>query len=97
MIPKNVRIVDEELLEVIKTIPCMACGAAPPNDAHHITSRKAGGHDVAQNVISFCREHHTENHQIGVVKMFQKYPTFKTWLELAKRTDVLDKEKLLDR
>ena len=92
MFPKNKRIVDEELLATVRLLPCLACRGTP-SDAHHITSRKSGGHDVAENVVPLCREHHSEYHQMGPTRFMAAYPAFRYWLELAGRDDVLNKKR----
>lgn len=85
------RQVDKELLEAVRELPCMAKGCPPPNHAHHISSRGSGGDDMADNVVALCMVHHTEYHKIGPVRFLKKYPLFKTWLELAGRTDILNR------
>jgi hypothetical protein len=61
-----------------------------PTEAHHVTTRGAGGSDVAENVMPLCPEHHREWH-MGISPMLEKYPSVVYWLELAERTDVLDR------
>lgn len=84
-VPKKKRIVDEELLEKIRQLPCAIKGRLCTGDIdpHHIKSRGAGGDDVEENLIPLCREHHTEIHQIGKIKFRSKYPHLhlsnKTW------------------
>lgn len=87
---KPKRIVNRDLLEYIKTLPCLVCQMVP-SDPDHITSRGAGGHDKPENVWPLCRKHHTERHAKGLRYMVQKYVVLQTWLDLAGRTDILDK------
>lgn len=92
MNPKPKRIKDRDFLDFIRTIPCIVCGSLP-SEGDHLTTRKAGGHDVANNVWPLCRREHTERHKIGLLTFIKKYPACRTWLELAGRTDILDKLK----
>jgi hypothetical protein len=58
----------------MKKIACIACGAHPPSDAHHIKSRGSGGDDRAENLIPLCRKHHTLWHQLGPGLFLDKFP-----------------------
>lgn len=87
MLPKRIRIVDEELLETVRSLPCMGCGQTPSHP-HHLTSRGAGGGDIPTNVIPLCPVHHAEFHQ-QPGKTIRKYPSIRYWLEAAERYDVL--------
>lgn len=87
---KKKRIKDPELLATIRTLPCIACGRPGPSDAAHVTSRGAGGDDVAANVLSLCRTHHQIQHLKGFRFMITEFPSVKTWMQLAGRTDILD-------
>lgn len=51
-----------------RTLPCcvLTCDALPPSEAAHVRSRGAGGRDRA-NVAPLCREHHREQHDVGIV------------------------------
>ena len=51
---------------------CSVPGCAAKPDNHHRKRRGMGGGDGGE-VIPLCRQHHTEAHQIGPVKFFQKY------------------------
>ena len=95
---KRPRIVNEELLAVVRTLPCLACSERHPGLAidsisdgysqsqpHHVTSRGAGGDDVAENLMPLCMWHHIEIHKIGLSSMSDRYPTIKRWLILAGR------------
>jgi hypothetical protein len=74
MIPKPIRHSDHRELEVARMRPCAVCGRRPPNDPHHLKSRGAGGGDEPENLLSLCREHHTEMHKIGALTFLKKYP-----------------------
>jgi hypothetical protein len=78
------------LIELIRTLPCLACGITPC-DAHHVKTRGAGGQDTADNLMPLCREHHTLLHTIGYGRMTKKFPVIRNWLELANREDVLSR------
>lgn len=87
---KKVRVKDQDLLDFVKTLPCICC-LKIPSDPDHVTTRGAGGGDTADNVWPLCREHHNERHNKGLSHMVNKYASCLTWLELADRSDVLDR------
>lgn len=89
-VSKKKRIIDTELIEFIKTIPCIICGRLP-SDAHHLTSIGAGGDDIATNLMPLCRQDHSLIHAIGLGTFIRKYSACKIWLENAGRADVLEK------
>lgn len=72
VLTKPKRIVSKALIDYYKSQGCAVCGWKPC-DAHHLKSRGAGGDDVPENLISLCRRHHTEIHQIGKRKFLAKY------------------------
>lgn len=78
---KPKRIVDKNLLEVIRNLPCSACGKRAPSDPAHVKSRGSGGPDSAFNVIPLCRQHHSEQHASGFLNMIKKYPRFYLYLK----------------
>ncbi len=86
--PKAPRVQDPELLAVFRTFPCLACGRSP-SDAHHITTKGAGGGDVPENLMPLCREHHTLWHQRGPGHMIRTFSRVRGWLEHWDRTDIL--------
>ena len=79
---KPKRIVDEELLDVIRSISCICC-LATPSQPHHVKSRGAGGDDVAINLLPLCALCHYEIHKRGLVYMSEEYPGIREWLVLA--------------
>ena len=96
MIEKPVRIIDENLLEECRQIPCVACSCRNPDEAlaamgdgirrshpHHIISRGAGGGDTVSNVIPLCAWCHREIHQIGLLAFSENNALVKRWLEVA--------------
>lgn len=93
--PKHRRIKDPQLLKDVRSCPCMACRSVGetqeyPTEAHHVTTRGAGGDDAWNNVMPLCSKHHEEWHR-SPVKVIQKYPCVKNWLKLAERWDVLER------
>lgn len=87
---KKKRIVDKELLAFVRTLPCIICRKIP-SDPDHITTRGAGGDDVAINIWPVCRDHHTERHNKGLPHMIRTYRSCEIWLTQAGREDVLEK------
>ena len=76
---------DEEFLSAIRQLRCIACGAPPPSDAHHVRSKGAGGGDDWYNIIPLCPDHHTLGgdawHRLGVRSFLGKFPHVKEYLE----------------
>ena len=76
--PKIKRIKDNSALKWVKSRRDGGCmvGIYYPDfgpccegfDAHHITSRGAGGDDVKENLISLCRVHHNMVHNGKISK-----------------------------
>ncbi len=93
ILEKPTRIVDAKLLESIRELPCIACGLTGNVHAHHVTSKGAGGDDVWTNVMPLCALHHGLWHSQGPQWMTMKYPSVLYWLELAERTDVIERMK----
>lgn len=59
----------------------MACGAKPPNDAHHIKTRGSGGGDYDYNICSLCRACHSNLHSQGILTFIHRNPDFAVRLE----------------
>lgn len=70
MIPKPRRFIDEEYLDVIRTLHCAVCFAVPA-EPHHLISRGAGGSD--HYCVPLCRKHHSELEQVGKTKFEHKH------------------------
>jgi len=87
---KPKRIVNEEVLESVRSMPCICCKATP-SDPHHLTTRGAGGCDVYENLMPLCRKHHTEIHAVGVGKLSWKFPVIKRWLMEHRRWDIIER------
>lgn len=82
--------VDQDLLAKVRDLPCLACGRSP-SDPDHVTSRGAGGGDVADNLLSLCREHHALRHSIGWAGMFNRFPSVMKWMIEHSRQDIIDR------
>lgn len=90
--PKSPRIKDPNLLATFRSFPCLVCGVQP-SEAHHITTRGAGGDDVPENLMPLCTYHHQLWHQKGPGFMIELAPRVRGWLEHWNRTDVLERAK----
>lgn len=90
MFEKPKRYVNEDNIKLVQDRPCVCCNAHP-SDAHHLTTKGAGGGDHINNLINLCRKHHTEIHKIGLKKMCWKFPKIKEWLVQNKRFDLLER------
>lgn len=75
MFQKKKRHVDQDILEKYRKGRCVICSSVPC-DPCHIGTRGAGYPDADFNLFSACRQHHTEQGQIGHWKMAQKYPFY---------------------
>jgi hypothetical protein len=71
---------ESDILQRVRDQRCLACGSLP-SDPHHLITRGAGGKDEIDNIMPLCRRHHTEVHQIGLVKMSHKYVLVEEWLD----------------
>ena len=87
--PKSKRIVDLKLIEQVRKLVCMGCWGRPC-DAHHVTSKGAGGHDVATNLMPLCRTCHALWHQ-DAGKFIRSGTSTRQWLEAAERFDILER------
>lgn len=58
---------------------CTISGSSPV-DLHHVQSRKSGGGDEPWNLMPLDHRYHQELHQLGLLKMSEKYPQVKKWL-----------------
>lgn len=88
--PKTKRIENRKLLDKITEQPCCVCGAMPPSDPHHLSTKGSGGDDTEDNLIPLCRMHHVMIHAEGS-KMLEKHPHVKELLIEMGRRDVIDK------
>lgn len=81
---------DPELLAAIREQRCLGCGATP-SEAHHVTTRGAGGGDEPTNVMPLCVYCHRRWHMRGPGYMIRMHPAVRYWLQLAGRQDVFDR------
>lgn len=81
---------DRALLELVRTLPCMAC-TKTPSEAHHVTTRGAGGGDTPTNVMPLCSFHHRLWHFKGPGYMIENFKGVLYWLEFAERFDVIER------
>lgn len=79
---KKQRIVNKRLLRKVAEEHCAICFLPGPSDPCHIKSKGAGGPDRDWNVIAMCRNHHHEQHQIGILSFIEKYPFFRLALRI---------------
>jgi len=73
---KPKRQVDQDLLELIRQMPCVVCDAPPLSEPSHIKSRGSGGPDTAWNVFPKCRPCHSDWHQKGRMTFLKEHPEF---------------------
>lgn len=89
------RVKDRGLLDYVKTLPCVLCGDKN-TDAHHVTSRGAGGGDTRDNIMPLCRKHHIYMHSKGIFEAIRQYPKILSWLRNMSREDILSKFEFLE-
>lgn len=58
---------------------CVVCGSTPV-DRCHIRSKGAGGPDEEWNLISQCRAHHREQHDLNWWRYVKKHPHIMAFL-----------------
>jgi hypothetical protein len=80
IIPKPARFKNEALLERIRQMPCIVCGAPGPSDPSHIKSRGAGGGDTEHNCVPMCRDCHCEWGRKGWYTFLGQHIAFADWL-----------------
>lgn len=73
MHPKPKRIKDDLVLQEFRQGQCVICHKQGV-DPCHIKTKGSGGPDADFNLIRMCRQHHTEQHSIGIITMLKKYP-----------------------
>lgn len=66
------RQVDDELRAKYRTLRCLVCDTSPC-DPCHIKTVGSGGHDHANNLMPLCRDHHTEQHRIGLFSFIERH------------------------
>lgn len=91
MFPKPERAINEELLDEVRSCPCVACEPGHQEyktQAHHVTTKGAGGGDTEINVMPLCVVHHRCWHQ-NPSKFIREHKSVHYWLSLTGREDVL--------
>lgn len=63
-LPKPRRQVDPGYLDFIRGRVCLVPGCRRRGEAHHLTSRGAGGSDYS--AVPLCRGHHAAIHNVGL-------------------------------
>lgn len=67
-------------LKFIRSLRCLVCEKRPV-DVCHIKSRGSGGTDEMYNLMPLCRDHHIEQHKIGIITFFKKYSTVNFYMK----------------
>ena len=88
MFNKVIRITNPKLLSMVREMRCLVCQVYP-SDAHHVTTKGAGGGDTGDNVMPLCRLHHDEWHFKGRETMVLRYKQIQDWLMDHERWDLL--------
>ena len=73
-VPKTKRVTSLKNINAVSRLPCSVC-YAPNVDVHHFKSKGSGGGDELENLVSLCRRHHNEFHNLGVETWTKKYKT----------------------
>lgn len=69
---KPSRIENKSLRSEFHSKKCLVC-QREGSDPAHIKTVGSGGHDAENNIIPLCREHHQEQHMIGIGTFCMKY------------------------
>lgn len=80
LFPKPQRTRCADTLAYVRRLPCAVCSRRPADPAH-VISRGAGGTDKLPNVYPLCREHHTEQHQIGWPAFYARHAKLRLEME----------------
>lgn len=75
------RIVNKTLLKEYRQKPCRLCGSRIGVCAHHIKTKKSGGHDHKLNLIALCINCHVQIHAHGLNRMIEVFPKLKFFLK----------------
>ena len=89
MLPKPKRVQNKALLEHFKRKECVVCGSRPC-DAHHLTTKGAGGGDTENNLIPLCRWHHSKIHSMGIQTFITTYPSVESYIKSIRRYELID-------
>jgi 5-methylcytosine-specific restriction endonuclease McrA len=72
----------EHIFAKIRSQRCLVCSSKNV-DVAHVRTRGAGGPDEEFNLMPLCREHHTEQHKIGIITFMRRYPSVAAYLSTA--------------
>lgn len=64
-----------------KGFKCLVC-QNPEIDLCHVKSKGSGGPDEEWNLMPLCREHHQEQHRVGIVTFYCRYFLVSTHMHL---------------
>lgn len=70
---------NKKLRKSFKDKPCLVCGKLG-SDFCHIKSYATTLSDSEDNAMPLCRQHHTEQGQIGIVTFCFKYSSVMKWM-----------------
>ena len=87
---KSKRIENRALLDRFQGLPCEICGTTYGTVGHHVTTKKAGGHDLPNNLMPLCQIHHREVHDRGRKTFFRKYEQAQEWAYSFERYDIME-------
>lgn len=75
---------------------CLVC-QNPEIDLCHVKSKGSGGPDEVFNLMALCRNHHSEQHRMGIVSFFWNYPRVQGYLLASewRVEEIVGKEVLL--
>lgn len=77
---KPSRVQNKAILSSFHNKRCLVCGV-PSCDPAHIKTKGSGGRDEENNLMPLCREHHSQQHLIGISTFSEKYESVSEYLE----------------
>lgn len=80
-LPKPTRQADPVYLRFVRSHLCLVPGCQRKAEAHHVTTRGAGGGDYT--AAPLCRDHHAALHNVGLVA-FEDAHALNLWREVAR-------------
>lgn len=75
-VAKPIREIDEAALEIVRGLPCCACGAKPPNDPHHPRAGGMGTKCSDYLVVPLCTSCHRALHDGGKDTFERNHPGY---------------------
>jgi len=76
---KRKRIIDPDLLALVRKEKCCVGYCTCKAEAAHVKTRGSGGDDVPENLMPLCKWHHAEQHIIGWQSFKTRHPEVKTF------------------